>query len=211
MDAAALACADYGGFVVQDMVMNPTVTNQLTIGTTATCTQSMDQTMYTIEIDPSDAGYFDSGDMLFLVWDANLFVAGATYTTTAGVMLVNLVLDTTPPNAQSFSLDLNTGLLTITFDSPISTATADVEDLSFSNDEGGTVTMTLSTWTLPDDDITNVISLTLPSEQQGSLASSGICETTVNCYISISSEFISDAAGNDVVATPMDMPLLVSL
>ena len=114
--------------------------------------------------------------------------------------------DSIPPSVESFSFDLNTGELSLTFDSVVKTSTADSGAFSFS--DGGTATITLS-WTSSDPD-NNIISLALSSEQQGSLASSGICLSVETCFIFFSSEFISDPSGNPVVAIPMDMALQVS-
>ena len=117
------------------------------------------------------------------------------------------VTDTIPPSLQSFSLDLNTGVLTLTFDSIIRISTASTDDLSFS--DGDTQTLSELPWTLSDTD-SDIISLTLPSEQQGSLASSGICLSVETCFIFFSSAFISDLFGNPVVAIAMGIPLRVS-
>ena len=124
------------------------------------------------------------------------------YTLQAGA-----VTDTIPPSVDSFSLDLNTGVLTFNFDTLVDIPNINVGELSFS--DGDTETLMPPT-TLISTTSDSTVHLQLSTGYQGSFGSSDICTSMDTCYIFFGSDFISDLFGNPVVAIESATPLQVS-
>ena len=215
VNSDAVACEDYNGLVLQNTVADPTIDYELTSDDIISCSLSLDRKSVTFYHNYYDifgvAGLFDSVDTSVVAWDENLLLSTSTYSISAGVMAVTTFIeDTTPPNVVSFSLDLDDGVLTLTFDSPIGVSTTNTESLSFS--DGGTATLMLP-WTLPtppDAEFTNVVSLSHPFEYQGSLGRADICVDRSSCFISFSGSLISDPSGNPVVSIEPENALQVN-
>ena len=112
-------------------------------------------------------------------------------------MQATSITDTIRPSVLSFSLDLNTGELTLTFDSAVNVDTAIPDALSFS--DGHTESLTLPGAMASGVMYSSIVILTLPPQYQGSFGRSGICRSLVTCFIFFSNELITDPFGNPVV------------
>ena len=126
------------------------------------------------------------------------------------VLWLSTSLRTIPvPYVQSFDIDLDSGILTLSFEGPVNISSVNVEAISLS--DGGSQSLILSLHSPNAGLFTPFITLFFPPQYPGYLVSLGICRTHSSCYIFFTEDFISDPYNNAVIPIPSEIPLLVSL
>ena len=214
VDTDDFACADYEGFVIQNAATDPTIMFSLSTGGISQCTVSDDMDKVTFhlslvqfnELFTTD-GLFGPDDTTYLAWDDSLFLATSDYTTSAGVLPATFIEDTSRPQAVSSVLDLNSGYLSIAFDSPVNISSASIGNISLS--DGAGVTLQLP-WVPVNGPFSKNIFLVFPSGYQETFANSDVCVDIDSCYVFFNEDFISDPYDNTVIPISPDERLQVN-
>ena len=109
----------------------------------------------------------------------------------------------TPPEAVSFPVfDLDTGMLSISFSEPVSASSVNITQFSLYSDRSSTATAsyTLSGSFIPSPD-GNVLNIYLSYVDLNEVKlHQSLCTSITNCIPAFTSQFVSDLAGNLVIA-----------
>jgi hypothetical protein len=213
VDVNGIECSIYKGFIAQNSASNPTIVHALVRGVGPCGQRQPNQVFFVVsafhffEIFNID-GLFESNDTSALTWDESLFQPTASQSTTAGTLPVTFIPDTIRPNVLLFEIDLNQGLLFMTFDTQVDVSSVNPEALSLTNGEDQSLTMI--PFSPQNDRFSAWVGLIFPTGYLGSLARLDICRRPEICYIFFSEELISDAYGNPVSSVPPSARLLVA-
>ena len=130
-----------------------------------------------------------------------------SFTDTAGNQLIPVVTqaesftgDTTDPSLTAFDLDVNSGILSLTFDDIIDITSVQAQEITFQSEGPGQTPVRLTgaaaTPTLSENGITVLVEL-LPQDLDSiRLAAPSLGTSTDNTYISIASNTVQDIVGN---------------
>ena len=190
------------------MDLLPTVSYSL--ATTEDCYEaSDDMTVIDFRIAISDFNaVVDSADLLetpVLKWNENLQLKTAPFAIIPGVLPVTIIPDTTSPVALQFEFDMNTGKVSIDFDSPVNTTTVNLTALSFTNNNGNS--FDVAGGVVDGHVVTKTLCLYLSFYTHTSLQIQQICSTITSCTVLFSENFISDPYFNLVVSGSLLQPL----
>lgn len=108
--------------------------------------------------------------------------------------------DTTPPRVVSYSLDMNRGRLSLTFDETVAVSTLRPQHVSLQSTATGGESVTL---TFTDESIVTttdglVMDLSISTDDLNAIKLRGFCTGKSNTYLSLKSETIKDMATNPV-------------
>ena len=107
--------------------------------------------------------------------------------------------DSVRPNLNSWALNLNTGILSLTFDETIDVSTIQLSQFQLQDNSSDPVeTYLITTTTLPTTDSATV-DITLNSADQMAIKTRTLCTSSADCFASFPSSFASDAAGLTVI------------
>ena len=112
-----------------------------------------------------------------------------------------LVPDITPPTLTSWSLDMNSAFIVLTFDETVRSLSLDASDISLHTNSSPSVNHVIRNWTLNSQDSIN-IGFSFSTEDLNTLKFLEICTRVGggdDCYLNFSSNLISDMADNPVV------------
>ncbi|KAL5489581.1 hypothetical protein EMCRGX_G018691 [Ephydatia muelleri] len=132
---------------------------------------------------------------------------------TSALMAFNSKLDTTPPHLLNFSMDLNSGLVQLTFDDIIVPGSINFSTITLQNAASApTAQLTLSGGVLQNVSHVNVITFYLSSADLALLnANSMIARSTASTFISLTTGVVVDASGNLAAAVSQSNALPVGL
>ena len=102
--------------------------------------------------------------------------------------------DSTGPVLESFDLDFNTGILSVSFDEPILVSTFQLTEVTLSNTDGNS--LSLSGGTVLSSDRLTYVRLQLTSTDLNELKRVRVCTSSNQCTISLSSSTVSDVSNN---------------
>ena len=124
------------------------------------------------------------------------------------------VQDTTPPLLRQFSLDMNTGVLTLFFSEPVNGNTFDPTQLTLqSSHTSSAVNFTLSDVYAASSSVTisSMIALRLtPSDTDGIKASTQLATFVGNTFLSLTASTIQDVSGSPVDPVPPSIAIQVA-
>ena len=131
-------------------------------------------------------------------------IAGnAVNATTTRFLVESFPPDTTPPILTSFTIDMNDGILTLTFDEVVSIASLDPLFVTLHNNENETLVTSSYEITggTPSNENNDVITLQFSKIDFDKIKSLDSLATSINnTFISITSDFVTDLSGVEVVA-----------
>ena len=111
--------------------------------------------------------------------------------------------DTAQPRLLSFDLDLNEGILTLSFDETINITTLNITTLTVQNTMEVTAdSLTLTNGTY-DNQNTEVLSLTLSTSDIDFIKSNSLCQDSTSCFLSVTTSTVRDMAGFQLIANTL--------
>ena len=115
-------------------------------------------------------------------------------------------LDETPPSLRNFSINLNSEILTLTFDETIQISTFDFSKLTLLNSINGSIT-----YSLQSSNHTNynseLVQVYLSTEDSESIKSQRLCDSQFDCFLSIVPELVQDMVNRQVLEIPEESAL----
>ena len=140
---------------------------------------------------------------------AALFEDGAGMTSPVqSPLAVTLIPDSTPPLITGFSLDLNLGQLSLTFDEPIDTNSVDLTQVYLTSDfQGSQGAVSIDSGTIlgivaPNTELSIVVSV---STLNSIKADPTLCTTIFTCLLNTNSTAFFDISGNPILPTPSNL------
>merc|ERR1712072_457982 len=127
--------------------------------------------------------------------------------TTNARQVDNFSLDTTPPGLTKFKIDMNSGVIDLSWDESIKFSSIDVYQLTLQTHERRAFSFhtNLQACAIGDcndavisdvDGNSRYIKITLSGDTLAHLKNYGICKTIFSCYISFTDTFVSDSFDN---------------
>lgn len=122
-----------------------------------------------------------------------------------------LVADVTPPLLVSFDLDMNTGVLSLTFSEPVNAGSLDPTQITLQNaSTGAEVNVRLSNETTTISGNGSVMMLQLRGDANVIKATTQLATQLLNTYLSLTSSAAQDLYGNPVLSVSPDNALLTT-
>jgi len=122
-----------------------------------------------------------------------------------------LVADVTPPLLVSFDLDMNTGVLSLTFSEPVNAGSLDPTQITLQNaSTGAEVNVRLSNETTTISGNGSVMMLQLQGDANVIKATTQLATQLLNIYLSLTSSAAQDLYGNPVLSVSPDNALLTT-
>ena len=112
--------------------------------------------------------------------------------------------DTLQPQLEGFGLNLNSRLLRLSFSETVDTSTLNTTLLTLHNSDSSQSLMFLTS--VPTTALTNVVEISISSNDFINLGSQGLCISGTNCFLDIQSSAIFDTLGL-AVEESLDLPL----
>ena len=109
----------------------------------------------------------------------------------------------TPPEAVSFPIfDLNTGMFSISFSEPVDASSANITQFTLYSDRSSTATSSYTlTGSISSSPDSSVLVIYLSNEDLNQIKlHQNLCTNATNCIPAFTSQFVSDLAGNAVIA-----------
>ena len=118
---------------------------------------------------------------------------------TTALAASNLILDSTSPSVFNFTIDLNTGTLTLFLDEIVNVSTINITRLTLQH---GAAINTTRSWTLQRGIVpttnSNTVKVTLDLTDINELKRLNLCSNRSDCFISFPATFLQDTAGRAV-------------
>ena len=202
---------------------NVTVTNSdsnpndvYTFANLSVCTSTF-QSVHNISISPSDIFSLQSIPQLATI-PSNTYIqvqpqaasdrAGLSLNNTMPIRVSKFVPDTTRPIVAAFDLDLDAGLMSLSFSEPVRLNTFNITSVGLVNMINGEP-LYLANATALSSGIQIVVDYFLDQNILIDIKRRELCYTMTNCYSVLLSSAAEDAVGNDVVQITADMPLAI--
>ena len=120
----------------------------------------------------------------------------------------SITIDTTRPNLFRFDLDLNTGLISVSFDEVVNLSSLSLTEISLQNAQGSSLPLTNS---LPSSTaLLSEVSITISPQELDLLKQMEICLASPSCYLSATASLLTDTTSNPLMPISTSLPLLVS-
>ena len=134
--------------------------------------------------------------------------AGLPLDNTGPIRVSNFIPDTTRPTLEAFDLDLDAGLMSLSFSEPIKLSTFNITSVGLVSMINGEPSYLVNATALSSG-IQTVVDYFLDQNVLIDIKRRELCYTMMNCYSVILSNAVEDAVGNNVVQISTDTALAI--
>lgn len=119
---------------------------------------------------------------------------------TAPVQVTDYLIDDTRPTVVSYALNMNTGVITLTFSESVQVSSVDLSQLTIQSIEtrrfGFSTPLNLSTFSVGTGALSSVVRITIGAERFAYMKSVGIGSDQYHSFLSWTDSFLADNSGN---------------